>query len=151
MTPGSRPGYPPGMADIAAPSVRSSSGRPRAAALSYILPALGFGIPTPFVLWHLGRTGELPMTPFGFRSHSGPFEAVGQDGFVALGIAFLGACAIDVLAGAWLWGGRRRGAALGAAATPVTLFFAAGFAFPFLLAAIPIRLVLTAAAWPKLR
>jgi hypothetical protein len=126
-------------------------GLERAAGLAYILPALGFGIPTPFVLWHLVRTGELPMTPFGFRSHSGPFEAVGQDGFVALGIAFLGVCAVDVLAGAWLLRGRRRGAVVGLAATPVTLFFAAGFAFPFLLAAIPIRVVLTAAAWPKLR
>jgi hypothetical protein len=151
MTPGCRPGYRPAMADITAQGVRSSSGRPTAAALSYVLPAFAFGIPTPFVLWYLVRNGELPMTPFGFRSHSGPFEAVGQDGFVALGIAFLGACAVDVLAGAWLWGGRRRGAVLGVAATPVTLFFAAGFAFPFLLAAIPIRLVLTATAWPKLR
>jgi hypothetical protein len=37
------------------------------------------------------------------------------------------------------------------AATPLALFMAYGFAFPFLLAAIPIRLVLTAVAWPRLR
>jgi hypothetical protein len=162
MTVGREPVQAARMDDICpAPTPRSSieraqgdarpAGGARAAGLAYILPALGFGIPTPFVLWHLVRYGELPMTPFGFRSHSGPFEAVGHDGFVALGVAFLGACAVDVLTGAWLWRGRRRGAVLGLAATPVTLFFAAGFAFPFLLAAIPIRVVLTVAAWPKLR
>jgi len=123
----------------------------KGAALAYVLPALAFGIPTPFVLRHLVDTGELPMTPFGFRSHSGPFEAAGQAGFVALGVVLIGSCVIDALAGAWLWRGRRRGAVLGVAATPLTLFMAAGFAFPFLLAAIPFRLALTALAWPKLR
>ena len=126
-------------------------GAVKGASLAYILPALAFGIPTPFVLRHLVQTGELPMTPFGFRSHSGPFEAVGQAGFVALGIVLMGSCLIDALAGAWLWRGRRRGAILGVAATPLALVMAYGFAFPFLLAAIPIRLVLTVVAWPRLR
>ena len=123
----------------------------KAAGLAYILPALAFGIPTPFVLWHLIRTGELPMTPFGFRSHSGPFEQYGRDGFVALGVVLMASCMVDTLAGAWLWRGRRRGAILGLAATPLATFMAYGFAFPFLFAAIPIRLVLTFRAWPKLR
>ena len=123
----------------------------KAAGLAYILPALAFGIPTPFVLWHLTRTRELPMTPFGFRSHSGPFEAYGQETFIALGFVLIGSCLIDFIAGAWLWGGRRRGAILGVAATPLTLAMTYGFAFPFLLLAIPIRLVLTAVAWPRLR
>ena len=126
-------------------------GSAKAAGLAYILPALGFGIPTPFVLWHLARTRELPMTPFGFRSHSGPFEALGQDTFIALGFVLIGSCLLDFIAGAWLWGGRRRGAILGVAATPLTLAMTIGFAFPFLLVAIPIRLVLTAVAWPRLR
>ncbi|HEX5015620.1 MAG TPA: hypothetical protein VFV72_15855 [Candidatus Limnocylindrales bacterium] len=127
------------------------AGIARAAGLAYALPALGFGIPTPFVLSHLVRTGELPMTPFGFRSHSGPFEQLGQNGFVALGFVLLASCAVDVLAGAWLWRGRRRGAVLGLAATPIATLMAYGFAFPFLAAAIPVRLVLTVRAWPKLR
>ena len=123
----------------------------KAAGLAYILPALSFGIPTPFVLWHLARTRELPMTPFGFRSHSGPFEALGQDTFIALGFVLIGSCLIDAVAGLWLWAGRRSGAILGIAATPLTLAMTIGFAFPFLLVAIPIRLVLTAVAWPRLR
>ena len=128
-----------------------SSREARAVALSYVLPAIGFGIPTPFVLRYLARTHELPMTPFGFRSHSGPFEELGEDRFIALGVVLMGSCLIDVLAGAWLWHGRRRGAILGVGATPLTLLMAYGFAFPFLLLAIPIRLVLTARAWSTLR
>jgi hypothetical protein len=123
----------------------------KAAGLAYILPALGFGVPTPFVLRHLVREFELPMTPFGFRSHSGPFEVLGRDRFLALGIVLMVSCLVDALAGTWLWRGRRRGAILGLAATPLTLVMSHGFAFPFLLAAIPIRLALTVVAWPRLR
>jgi hypothetical protein len=123
----------------------------KAAGLAYILPALGFGIPTPFVLWHLVRELELPMTPFGFRSHAGPFEDLGRDRFVALGIVLMVSCLVDVLAGTWLWKGRRRGAILGLAATPLTLLMSYGFAFPFLFLAIPVRLALTVVAWPRLR
>ena len=123
----------------------------KAAALGYVLPALAFGLPTPYVLWHLVRTLELPMTPFGFRSHAGPFEILGRDRFVALGFVLMISCLVDAIAGTWMWRGRRPGAILGLAATPLTLLMAYGFAFPFLLAAIPIRLVLTALAWPRLR
>ena len=126
-------------------------GEAKAAGLSFLLPALGFGIPTPFVLLYLARTGERPMTPFGFRSHSGPFERYGEPAFMALGAVLVASCAVDALAGAWLWRGRRRGAIVGLAATPLALFMAYGFAFPLLLAAIPIRLLLTALAWPRLR
>jgi hypothetical protein len=131
---------------------RGGIGVSKAASLACLLPALGFGIPTPFVLASLRRTGELPMTPFGFRSHAGgPLENLGVDGFVVAGWLFVGACLVDAVAAAWLWQGRRRGALLGLAMTPIQLAFAIGFAFPFLLLAIPIRLALTAAAWPKLR
>jgi len=123
----------------------------KAAALAYVLPALGFGLPTPVVLWHLVRTLELPMTPFGFRSHAGPFEVLGRDRFVALGFVLMVSCLVDAIAGIWLWRGQRRGAIVGFAATPLTLLMAYGFAFPFLLVAIPIRIALTAFAWPRLR
>jgi hypothetical protein len=123
----------------------------KAAAVAFAAPALGFGLPTPFVLDHLARTGELPMTPFGFRSHAGPFEALGPEAFTALGWVLVGVSALDTLAGVWLWQGRRRGVVLGAVTTPVTLVLSLGFAFPFLLLAIPIRLGLMAAARSSLR
>lgn len=114
----------------------------RAAAVSYVALGLGFGIGAILTLLHLGRTGELPMTPFGFRSMSGPFEALGQDRFAALGWALVGVCALDIVAGAWLWQGRRRGLRLGLATTLPALGLGAGFALPFLLAGVPIRVIL---------
>ena len=134
--------------DVVRPSGRGA----RWAAVSVLLPALGFGLPTPFVLAYLQRNGELPMTPFGFRSHAGgPFEQLPTDAFVAVGWLFVATCALDVVASVLLWRGERRGGALATALTPVQLVFAIGFAFPFLLAAIPIRVVLLALARPTLR
>ena len=124
----------------------------RSAALAFILPALAFGIPTPLVIDHVRRTGDLPWTPFGFQSHAGPFfDEFGAAGFSRLAWAFVVVCLLELVAGAWLWRGRRRGAWLGAAMTPVTLVFALGFAFPFLLAALPLRLLLLVAARSGLR
>lgn len=132
--------------------VRPSERSARWAALSVLLPALGFGLPTPFVLAYLRQNGQLPMTPFGFRSHAGgPFEQLPADAFVAVGGLFVAACAVDVVAARWLWRGERRGATLGLAMTPVQLVFAIGFAFPFLLLALPIRVGLILAARPGLR
>jgi hypothetical protein len=113
----------------------------RVAALLFIADA-GFGIAMPITLAHLARTGELPMSPFGFRAFSGPFEQLGRDGFTALGWALVAVCAADVLAGVWLWQGKRRGARLGLATTPLALALGLGFALPFLLLAVPIRVAL---------
>jgi hypothetical protein len=132
-------------------AVADPTGLPKAAGLSYILPALGFGIPTPLVMAYLARNGMLPMTPFGFRAHDGPFAQAGQDVFMAAGVILIVSCTIDTVAGVLLWRGRRRGAVLGLAATPLTLAMTIGFAFPLLFVAIPIRLALTAIAWPRLR
>jgi hypothetical protein len=122
----------------------------RIAALLFVADA-GFGLATPFTLAHLARTGELPMTPFGFRSLSGPFESLGRDAFIALGWALVAMCALDVLAGIWLWQGKRRGAKLGLATTPVVLLLAIGFALPFLLLMAPIRAGIVLAGRHRLR
>jgi len=123
----------------------------RAAALSYLALGLGFGIGGVVTLSHLARTGELPMTPWGFRSMSGPFEALGGDRFAALGWALVGVCALDVVAGVWLWQGRRRGLRLALATTAPGLVLGAGFALPFLLVGVPIRVVLLLAGRRSLR
>jgi hypothetical protein len=118
----------------------------RIAALLFIADA-GFGIAMPFTLAHLARTGELPMTPFGFRSFSGPIEVLGRDAFTGLGWALVAVCALDVLAGIWLWQGKRRGARLGLATTPFALALGIGFALPFLLLLVPIRAALVVVGW----
>ncbi len=123
----------------------------RAAAVSYVALGLGFGGGAIVTLLHLARAGELPMTPFGFRSMSGPFETLGPDRFAALGWALVGVSALDVLAGAWLWQGRRRGLRLGVATALPALGLGAGFALPFLLVGVPIRVALLLAGRRSLR
>ncbi len=113
----------------------------RAAAAILIAIGLGFGIPTPFVLAYLARTGDLPMTPWGFRAMSGPFERLGPEAFTALGVAFAGVCAVDVVAGTLLWRGDGRGRTVAAAVTPAGVALGLGFALPFYLASIPLRSV----------
>jgi hypothetical protein len=122
----------------------------RIAALMFIADA-GFGIAMPITLAHLARTGELPMSPFGFRSFSGPFEQLGREAFTALGWVLVAVCVLDVLAGVWLWQGKRAGARLGLATTPLALALGVGFALPFLLLLAPIRAGLVLADWRSLR
>ena len=50
----------------------------RAAAVSQVSLGLGFGVGALWTVQHLSRHGELPMTPWGFRSMSGPFEVFGD-------------------------------------------------------------------------
>ena len=110
--------------------------------MSYVALGAGFGAGAVVTLVHLGRTGELPMTPWGFRSMSGPFEALGPDRFAALGWTLVGVCALDAIAGVWLWQGRRRGLRLGLGTTAPALALGAGFALPFLLVGVPLRVAL---------
>lgn len=103
-----------------------------------------FGVLMPVALYKLRQTGKLPMTPFGFRAYSGPFERLGNRGFAVMGFALVGVTAANVSAGILLWRDDRRGATLGLAASPASLALAAGFALPFLIVPIPIRALLIA-------
>ena len=123
----------------------------RIAGASYLVLGIGFGVGAVVALLHLARHGELPMTPWGFRSMSGPFEALGAGRFSMLGWSFVAVCALDALVGFWLWQGRGRGARLGMLTSPVASILGAGFALPILLVAVPIRLVLTWAGREGLR
>jgi hypothetical protein len=123
----------------------------RAAGAIYAVLGTGFGAGAVGTLLRFARHGELPMTPFGFRSMSGPFEGLGADRFSMLGWSFVAVCALDVLAGIWLWQGRRRGAKLGMVTSPFAFIMGIGFALPFLLVGVPIRLGLTWAGRARLR
>jgi hypothetical protein len=114
----------------------------RAAAVVLVAVGLGFGIPVPIAVDHLQRTGTLPLTPFGFRAYSGPFESLGPTAFSVLAWALAAICAVDVVAGVLTWRGDPRGPRLAAIATPPGLVLGLGFALPIYLAAIPIRTAL---------
>jgi hypothetical protein len=124
----------------------------RAAAVLYGALGIGFGVGAAITLDHLRREHELPMTPFGFRSLAGgPFEQLTAEQFTVLGWALVGVCALDVRSAALLWRGRRDGAVLAIATTPAALILAAGFALPFLLVGVPIRVALVFAGRRSLR
>ena len=119
----------------------------RAAALMYLALGLGFGVGSAVTMLYYSRDGELPMTPFGFRSMGGgPFEDLDPRAIQALGWTLVAVCALDVLAGVWLWQGRARGARFGLLTTAPALLLSVGFALPFLLIGVPIRVALVLAA-----
>lgn len=114
----------------------------RVAAVMFLLSGAGVGLSTPVVLRSLARHGDLPMTPFGFRLLAGPFERLGREAFVGLAVALTVVSMLDAVAGLWLWQGRRRGARLGLATSPLVFALGVGFAVPFLLVTAPIRVAL---------
>lgn len=130
-------------------------GRPtaavRVAAANLALLGAAFGGGAIWAVTHLRRTGELPMTPFGFRALSGPFEQLGTGSFSILAVALAAVCAVQGLAATWLWRGERRGLRLAAASSPFALALGVGFALPFLLLGVPVSLALAVAGRRSLR
>ena len=116
----------------------------RAAGAVYMATGIGFGVGSAVTLVHLARHGELPMTPFGFRSMEGPFEGLGSASLSVLGWLFVGVCAVETLVGWKLWKGRQNGARIGLMTTPLAVVLGLGFDLPFYLASIPLRLGLLA-------
>ena len=131
--------------DETTPGKRPVSPAVRVAAVLHVALGLGFGGGAIVSLLHLERTGELPMTPFGFRALAGgPFDRFGWPTFKALAWILVAVSALDLLAGRWSWQGRRQGAWLAQATNPIAFVLAVGFALPFLLIGVPIRAVLMA-------
>jgi uncharacterized membrane protein (DUF2068 family) len=122
----------------------------RGAAVLYGLLGVGFGIGTAVTLALLARNGELPMTPWGFRSLDGPLARIDTRTTMLAGTALIAVCAADVATAAGLWRGRRWAGRLGLATTPAAVFLGLGFELPILLAAIPLRVGLVLAAWRRL-
>jgi hypothetical protein len=123
----------------------------RIAGATYALLGVAFGTGAVWARTHLLRTGELPMTPFGFRALSGPFEQLGTERFSALALALAAVSALNVLAGTWLWRGERRGLRLGLGTFAPTMALGVGFALPFLLIGMPIGIVFAVAGRRTLR
>src|SRR5688572_13163917 len=115
----------------------------RVAAAMHLFLGVAFGASVPVVLGHLARHGELPMSPFGWRYMAGqPVAQLSPDQFTALGWALVGVSALDVVAGIWLWQGRRRGLKLGLVTAAPALALGAAFELPLLLLGVPIRTAL---------
>ena len=95
-----------------------------------IFLGLGFGIPCLFAIRHLSETGQV-WTFMGFPTYGGgPFEDAGIRSSAGLLAAFVVVCALEVLAGRWLWKRQRRGVTLAFGLLPFELVFWIGFALP---------------------
>lgn len=127
----------------------------RLASVLYVVPGLGSALATAAILLYDARQHELPMTPFGWRLLGGPYEQIGTDTLTGLGrvlgVALIGVSLLDLVAGIWLRQGRRRGAMLGVATTPVSLLLGTLFVVPALWIIPPVRAVLAIAGWRRLR
>lgn len=73
---------------------------------------------------------------------AGPFQDLGPEAFTALGWMLVGVSTLDVIAGAWLWQGRRRGFRLGIATALPAFVLGLGFDLPLLLIGVPVRTAL---------
>jgi hypothetical protein len=135
----------------------ASEGRVRRGAtwLLYLVPGLGFAIVVPLVLAYQAFRGELPMTPFGWRLMGGAFEGIGTDRLTPLGVGLAGVLVgtglVDVIAASGLRRGRRWGARLALATTPISFALGILFVVPFLVVVPPLRLMLVAWGWRELR
>src|SRR6476660_7460480 len=99
-------------------------GTVRAASILYVVPGVGMAVGVAAILAYDAARGELPMTPFGWRLMGGPFEQIGTDTLTPLGRilggTLIGVSILDVVAGRWLRQGRRQGAKLALAMTPIS-------------------------------
>ena len=126
-------------------AVPAVPGAVRAAAILSASLGIGFGTAMIISLARLADGRDLPMTPFGFRAFAGgPFDELSPTGFKAIGCVLVATSVADVLAGAWLWKGQRRGSRVVLATSPVSLILSVGFALPFLLVGVPLRAALIA-------
>jgi hypothetical protein len=127
----------------------------RLASVLYVVPGLGFALATAAILLYDARRHELPMTPFGWRLLGGPYEQIGTDTLTGLGRLLGGALIVvslvDLVAGIWLQQGRRRGAMLGVATTPISHLLGTLFVVPALWIIPPVRAILAIAGWRRLR
>lgn len=102
----------------------------RTAAVLAWFTGLGFGLPGAVGLWHLIDRGRV-WTFLGFPTYGGgPFEDAGIRSSAGLLAAFVVVCALEVLAGRWLWKRQRRGVTLAFGLLPFELVFWIGFALP---------------------
>jgi|SRR5688500_12714236 hypothetical protein len=75
-------------------------------------------------------TYEALPTVGGIRLMGGPFESLGLDNLIVVGIVFVIVSALKILAAYWLWNSRSDGAVLGLILLGLSTIFWYGFALP---------------------
>jgi len=122
----------------------------RAAGVLAWAVGLCFGLPCVLGIWHFARHGQV-WSFMGFPTYGGgPFTDIGIHTTLPLLVAFLLACAAELLAGRLLWNRLRSGAIFALALLPVEVAFWIGFALPAGPAAGLARTVLLLLGWSTL-
>ena len=123
----------------------------RIAAALTMFVALGFGLPAPWVILRLRRTGALPTFFDLFPLYGGPaFARVSHTTFSMMLGSFAVVLALDLIAGWLLWKGDRAGAVLTLALVPVEAVYWAAFALPIPPVMAVVRIALIAVGWRAL-
>lgn len=114
----------------------------RWAAILFFLTGVAEVVFVPQTVAHIARHREHPLVFPGVRGLAGPFDALGIDAVVVLGVLFVALGAIELLVAALLWRSRKLGGALAAVLFVPGLVFWIGFALPGWLIAGPLRMIL---------
>jgi len=111
---------------------------------------IGFGVFIAPAVRNIAKHRDIPLV-FGFKAYGGgPFETAGIETTIPLLLAFGVVCALEIVAGSLLWGGRRSGAILGLSLLPFGAVFWWGFALPIPPLLALARSVLILVDWNKL-
>jgi len=124
---------------------------PLITALSVVvfIDAFGWLIGVGLTLFYVFPHWELPKVG-GIRLLSGPFEKLGIDGMIILGIVFIVVSALKILAAYWLSNSRMDGAVLELILLGLSAIFWYGFALPLGPPLGITQVVLLALAWRSL-
>jgi hypothetical protein len=112
--------------------------------------ALGWILGVLPTLYYAFTRGHLP-TLAGIRLLSGPFERLGLNHLIVLGLLFVVVSALKLLAAYWLSQSQRDGAVLELILLALSALFWYGFALPFGPPVGLAQLILLALTWPTLR
>ena len=95
----------------------------------FYFDAFAWSIGVVPTLYYAFARGSLP-TVAGIRLMGGPFESLGLDALIVMGIIFVVVSAMKFLAAYWLWQSRKDGAVLGLILLGLSPIFWYGFALP---------------------
>ena len=100
-----------------------------AASVLFYFDAFAWGVGVVPPLYYAFTYKALPIV-FGIRLMGGPFESLGLDALIVMGIIFVVVSAMKFLAAYWLWQSRKDGAVLGLILLGLSPIFWYGFALP---------------------
>ena len=137
--------------DIMRVSAPQRSSAITTASILFLVFGLGILVVNVFVIAFMIQNRTFPIV-FGIPLMGSSFtERLGMDFMIVASLLFQVACALEILAGYWLWKSDKRGGRLGLMLLPVGLLFWVLFQLPLPLIVGPLRVIALAVGWKTLR